>query len=98
MIDDELPASDWNIYVFHFSDGDNWGGGDTEICINILKEKLLPAVNLFCYGQVASPYGSGAFINDLKKGFDGVENLVLSEISGREAIYDSIKEFLGKGR
>ncbi|UCG52074.1 MAG: DUF444 family protein, partial [Candidatus Latescibacterota bacterium] len=98
MIDEELPTSEWNIYVFHFSDGDNWGGGDTEICINILRDKLLPAVNLFCYGQVASPYGSGAFINDLKKGFDGEERLILSEINGREEIYKSIKEFLGKGK
>ena len=25
MIDDEYPAASWNIYPFHFSDGDNWG-------------------------------------------------------------------------
>lgn len=98
LIADRFPPGEWNIYVFHFSDGDNWGGGDTQICVKLMKERLLPAVNLFCYGQVASPYGSGAFINDLNSTFDEQDNLVLSEINGKEEIYDSIKKFLGKGR
>jgi uncharacterized sporulation protein YeaH/YhbH (DUF444 family) len=98
IIQEEVPPSDWNIYVFHFSDGDNWGGGDTEKCLNILRDDMLPSVNLFCYGQVASPYGSGAFINDLSKAFPDTDNLVLSEISNRDEIYKSIKEFLGKGK
>jgi sporulation protein YhbH len=98
MIEEELSPSDWNIYIFHFSDGDNWGGGDTDVCVEILKERLLPFVNLFCYGQVASPYGSGAFVNDLRKVFEGDDRLVLSEIKGREDIYQSIKDFLGRGK
>lgn len=98
LIEEEYSPVDWNIYVFHFSDGDNWGGGDTQTCIEIMQERLFPHVNLFCYGQVASPYGSGAFINDLKQAFPETENLILSGISGREEIYKSIKEFLGKGR
>jgi uncharacterized sporulation protein YeaH/YhbH (DUF444 family) len=98
MIEQRFPVSDWNVYVFHFSDGDNWGGGDTEVCVELLKDRLLPNVNLFCYGQVASPYGSGAFINELSSAFPDGPNLVLSEINGREEILKSIKEFLGKGR
>jgi len=98
MIDEEFPASEWNIYVFHFSDGDNWGGGDTQTCVGLLRDKILPATNLFGYGQVASPYGSGAFINDLAGQFSGAENVVLAEIANREEIYSSIKLFLGKGR
>ncbi len=95
---EQFDPTEWNVYVFHFSDGDNWGGGDTQVCFEVLRDHLLPSVNLFCYGQVASPYGSGAFINDLRGTFDGAENLVLSEINSREDIYDSIKTFLGKGR
>ena len=98
MVDEECPPSEWNVYVFHFSDGDNWGGGDTQQCVKILSERLLPAVNLFCYGQVASPYGSGAFINDLAGPFKETENVVLAEIASKEEIYDSIRKFLGKGR
>ena len=33
MIDDDFPPSEWNIYPFHFSDGDNWSVDDTEQCI-----------------------------------------------------------------
>ncbi len=98
MIAEEYPPSEWNVYVFHFSDGDNWGGGDTQKCFEILEEAILPGVNLFGYGQVASPYGSGAFIRDLRARFGERENLVLSEIESRDDIYDSIRTFLGKGR
>jgi len=98
MLDEEFPVQEWNVYVFHFSDGDNWGGGDTQLCVGLLRDKILPAANLFGYGQVASPYGSGAFINDLAGQFSGADNVVLAEIAGREEIYSSIKQFLGKGR
>ncbi|HEX5131157.1 MAG TPA: DUF444 family protein [Candidatus Krumholzibacteria bacterium] len=98
LLAEGFPPSEWNIYVFHFSDGDNWGGGDTQTCLTVLGEQLLPYVNLFCYGQVASPYGSGAFINDLAGAFKEAPNVVLTEIASRDEIYDSIKKFLGKGR
>ena len=96
IIDRDFPPSEWNIYCFQFSDGDNWGD-DNESCLNFLIENLLPYCNLFCYGQVESPYGSGDFIRELRKIQDDWENLILSEIDSKAAIYDSIKEFLGTG-
>jgi sporulation protein YhbH len=98
LIADTYNPSDWNIYIFHFSDGDNWGEIDTDECLALLKEILLPRVNLFCYGQVESPYGSGQFIRDLEDNLKDEEKIVLSEIPDKEGIYDSIKVFLGKGR
>jgi len=98
MVEDDYSPEEWNLYPFHFSDGDNWGGGDTEICVEILKEALLPVVNQFSYGQVESPYGSGQFIKDLEEHFHDNEPLVTSKIDGKEGIVDSIKTFLGKGR
>ncbi|HJZ88457.1 MAG TPA: DUF444 family protein [Polyangia bacterium] len=99
VVEQSYPPSEWNIYPFHFSDGDNWSVDDTVTCIEILKSELLPKVNLFCYGQVESPYGSGQFIKDLEEHFDEEDgNLVTSEIKGKEAIMDSIKDFLGKGK
>ena len=97
IIQAEYPISDWNIYPFHFSDGDNWSVDDTAECMRILKQGILPASNMFCYGQVESPYGSGQFIKDLSENFGATDEVVLSEIKNREAIYDSIKVFLGKG-
>jgi hypothetical protein len=98
MINDEYPPSEWNIYPFHFSDGDNWSVDDTVTCIDLLKNQILPSVNLFCYGQVESPYGSGQFIKDLQEHFGEHESVVTSEIKGKEAIMDSIRDFLGQGK
>jgi hypothetical protein len=89
----------WNIYPFHFSDGDNWGSEDTRRCVELLRGELLPVVNLFCYGQVKSAYGSGQFKKDLEEAFGPApEPLVLSEIRDKEGIYDSIRDFLSVGK
>ncbi|MBN1348333.1 DUF444 family protein [candidate division KSB1 bacterium] len=94
----DYDPDEWNIYLFHFSDGDNWGEIDTRECFDLLEDVLLPRANLFCYGQVESPYGSGQFLHDLREHFTDQDTLVLSEIPDKEAIYDSIKLFLGKGK
>jgi sporulation protein YhbH len=92
------PSQDWNVYPFHFSDGDNWSVDDTLNCIQILKNRVLPHANMFCYGQVESPYGSGQFVKDLREHLGKDERVVTSEIRDKDAIMDSIKAFLGKGR
>jgi uncharacterized protein len=93
----QYPADQWNIYAFHFSDGDNWGD-DIPKCMEIMTEKLLPKLNLFGYGQVESPYGSGEFFDYIHELVNDHENVVASRIPDREAILGSIKEFLGTGR
>jgi hypothetical protein len=98
LIDERYPVDDWNVYLFHFSDGDNWGGGDTRECIELLRKDLLTKSNLFCYGQVRSLYGSGRFAHDLEEYLGNEESMVISEIADREDIYDAIKSFLGKGK
>ncbi|WP_373044596.1 DUF444 family protein [Vulgatibacter sp.] len=98
IIDHEYPPHAWNTYVFHFSDGDNWSADDTRLCVDVVRERMLPKVNLFAYGQVESPYGSGQFIKDLRENFQEDERVALSEIADKDAIYTSIKDFLGKGK
>jgi sporulation protein YhbH len=98
IIEEEYPPSEWNIYPFHFSDGDNWSADDSNQCISLLRDKMLPNVNMFCYGQVESPYGSGQFIKDLRQAFGkNEENVITSEIKDKDAIYRSIRDFLGSG-
>lgn len=96
IIDSDYPADSWNIYPFHFSDGDNWSIDDTRLCIGLLKKRILPVVNQFGYGQVESPYGSGQFIKDLEEELKNHKKIILSEIKDKEAIYGSIKNFLSK--
>jgi uncharacterized sporulation protein YeaH/YhbH (DUF444 family) len=103
LIDQEHPLDAWNIYAFHFSDGDNWND-DIERACQAVKQ-MLPKLNMFGYGQVRS-YGSGQFIKVLRDYFaeapeasypDGTLRLITSLIPDRDAILDSIKDFLGKG-
>ncbi len=94
----EYPADSYNIYPFHFSDGDNWSADDTRLCMDILRNRLLTVANVFCYGQVESPYGSGQFIKDLRDSFGEDERVLTSEVPNKESIYKSIKDFLGKGK
>ncbi|MFT4625494.1 MAG: uncharacterized sporulation protein YeaH/YhbH (DUF444 family) [Myxococcota bacterium] len=97
ILEADYSASDWNIYPFHFSDGDNWSTSDTGTCMSLLKDRLVPMSNQFSYAQVDSQYGSGQFIKDLNQHFAGEERVVLSRIADRDGIMDSIRELLAKG-
>ncbi|MFM8273539.1 MAG: DUF444 family protein [Gemmata sp.] len=97
IIDARFPPSQWNVYAFHFSDGDNWGD-DVPKCTELLTNTMLPKLNLFGYGQVESPYGSGEFFEHIHELVDDHANVVASRIPDREAILSSIKEFLKTGR
>jgi uncharacterized sporulation protein YeaH/YhbH (DUF444 family) len=90
---DYNPA-DWNLYAFHFSDGENFDDEDDERCLELLEESLLPDLNLFCYGQVRSYYGK-QFIDTLANIED--EKMTAAKINDDEDIYAAIKAFLGKG-
>lgn len=94
IIEEDYNPDDWNLYGFHFSDGENFGGDDDRICMELVKEHLVPAMNLFGYGQVPGGYGR-MFIETLAKIED--EKLVSTKIRDRDAIYEAIKAFLGKG-
>lgn len=98
VVDTNYPVSEWNVYCFQFSDGDNWGE-DNQQSLDLIADFLLPVSNLFCYGQVESPYGSGEYIRALEGRFgEEHEKLILSEIEDRDAIYESIRKFLSTGR
>ncbi len=94
IIQQEYNPDDWNLYAFHFSDGENFGGNDDEICQIVIEEHLLPHLNLFGYGQVPGGHGK-MFMDTIEKIED--EKLVSTKIDDKEAILPAIKTFLGKG-
>ncbi len=97
IIESDYSPLEWNIYPFHFSDGDNYVT-DNDHCMQLLEKWLIPYSNIFCYGQVAGFYGSGKFLQDLDEHFHNEEDLITSHINDKDEIYNSIKEFLGKGK
>lgn len=96
--------SSWNIYLFHFSDGDNSSDADNRLCVKMLDDELLPICNMFGYCQVASAYGSGSFLNVLQEAFPGGRadeagpKLITSKVNGREDLIESLKTFFKAGR
>jgi uncharacterized sporulation protein YeaH/YhbH (DUF444 family) len=98
IIDERFPPAEWNVYIFHFTDGENYSRQDTDRCKQLVAEKLLPAANLFGYGQVESYGTSGDFYDALESRFGDDDRVALSRIANRDSIVDSIKSFLGRGR
>lgn len=112
VLEANYDPADWNIYLFHFSDGDNSSESDNRTCVNILEKSLLPKANLFGYVQVASPYGSGSFINVLREAFpsgsagptadggpaDPKSKVITSRVNNREDIYESLRTLFKAGR
>jgi uncharacterized protein len=98
QIAERYRPEDWNVYPFHYSDGDNWSARDTETCIHLLRDEILPRVNQFCYSQVKSAHGSGQFKKDLDAAFAGEDALVTTGLTDRRDIPASIRAYLGRGR
>lgn len=98
LIRDKYPPAQWNIYPFHYSDGDNWSARDTKACIRLLQEEILPHVNQFAYSQVKSVYGSGQFKGELDREFGETENVVSVDVADRHGVPGALREFLHRGR
>ena len=104
ILEDAYDPADWNVYLFHFSDGDNSSEADNRLCAKLLEEHLVPRANMFGYCQVTSAYGSGNFINVLGEAFpDGAADdlgrrLITSRVDKREDIYDALRAFFKQGR
>lgn len=96
LIRTQYSPNDWNIYLFQFSDGDNFAS-DNDRALEVIEQSLLPAANLYCYGQVDQRHYSDSFLDVLAE-FSEVENLITTRIPNDDAIYDAIKSFLGKGK
>ncbi|MBK8268889.1 MAG: DUF444 family protein [Planctomycetes bacterium] len=98
ILESHYSPTEWNVYIFHFSDGDNSSESDSRECCKIMQEHLLPYINMFGYCQVASAYGSGNFINVVHEYLDKNDNVITSRVNTKDDIYDSLKTFFAKGK
>ncbi len=98
IIYEDYNPSEWNIYPFQFSDGDNWEDDNVQ-CVRLLADEILPSANLFCYGEVRGPRGLSRYMETLNVlDADVSECVATTAIRDKDGIYDAIKAFLGKGR
>src|SRR5918911_5155164 len=100
VIAERFPPRDWNIYPFHFSDGDNYYSDNDEAVR--LADELISTCNLFGYGEIgeegASSYrrSSGAPLFIFQKRFKNQGRFVGVRIDDKEEVYPALKEFFGK--
>lgn len=100
LIHGYYDPSSWNLYAFHFTDGENFGYDD-EDALGYLMKDLIPVVNLFGYCQVLPTYTiDSTFLRTIQRAYDErlPENLVLYQIDDDDQIFDGLKKFLGKGK
>jgi len=70
LIDSSYPTSSWNVYPFHFSDGEDW---DVEETVRAAKELLEKGVATLGYGEIQEEYGSSVLMKAFR------EELALAE-------------------
>jgi sporulation protein YhbH len=100
IIGSRFRPQDWNIYPFHFSDGDNYYS-DNEEAVR-LADQLIATCNLFGYGEIgeegASSYrrSSGALLSIFNDRLKRKERFVGVRIDDKEDVYPALKQFFGK--
>ena len=78
LIDAEYPTSRWNVYPFHFSDGEDW---DADRTVQSLKSLLERGVSAFGYGEIQTDYSSSVLMSAFEK------ELALQESRQGQLIY-----------
>jgi sporulation protein YhbH len=92
IIDSRFPPSLYNIYPFHFSDGDNLTS-DNERCVRLIKE-LLERSNIFGYGEV-NQYNRSSTLMSAYKHLDH-QQFLYYVIKEKGEIYNALKTFFRK--
>lgn len=98
LIKERYSPTNWNIYTFHCSDGDNWGE-DNDQAVE-LANRLCELCNLFGYGEIkTSSYTStimSRYLEDIQK-----PNFTAVKISRKEDVWPAFVQMLatqGKGK
>ncbi|MBW7477812.1 sporulation protein YhbH [Paenibacillus oenotherae] len=92
IIDSRYPPNMYNIYPFHFSDGDNLTS-DNERCVKLIGE-LLKRSNLFGYGEV-NQYNRSSTLMSAYKNIN-LPHFMYYVIREKGEVYNALKSFFSK--
>ncbi|MBM6997697.1 sporulation protein YhbH [Paenibacillus sp. DXFW5] len=92
IIDSRYSPSSYNIYPFHFSDGDNLTS-DNERCVKLIGE-LMKRSNLFGYGEV-NQYNRGSTLMSAYRTIKQ-EKFMYYVIKEKGEVYNALKRFFHK--
>jgi uncharacterized protein len=100
IIAERFPPRDWNVYPFHFSDGDNYYS-DNEDAVK-MADQLIETCNLFGYGEIGEEgmatyrRSSGALLSIFNDRLKNKERFIGVRIDDKEDVYPALKHFFGK--
>jgi len=94
LIDSRFPPALWNIYPFHFSDGDNLTS-DNEKCVRLIGQ-LMDRCNLFGYGEVNQYNRNSTLMSAYKHISSG--KFLYSIIREKGEVYAALKHFFSPGQ
>jgi uncharacterized sporulation protein YeaH/YhbH (DUF444 family) len=94
IIHHRYPPSKYNIYPFHFSDGDNLTS-DNERCVKLIGE-LLKVSNMFGYGEV-NQYNRSSTLMSAYKNIK-LDQFMYHVIKDKGEVYEALKTFFRKGQ
>jgi hypothetical protein len=92
IIKERFDPVSWNIYPFHFSDGDNWGDVDNRRCVDLVN-RLLDASNVFGYGEIRE--GGVRSSSTLMNAFQSLKNerFIPVIITDKKDVHPALKKF-----
>jgi sporulation protein YhbH len=93
LVNGRYPPQNWNIYPFHFSDGDNWPS-DNEICQKLAAD-LVDLSSQVGYGEIRQRRYAGQ--STLMHAFETVDDprFVRVTITDRTDVYPALRTFFG---
>jgi uncharacterized sporulation protein YeaH/YhbH (DUF444 family) len=92
IVEERFSPTQWNIYPFHFSDGDNWGEVDNQRCLDLVN-RLLERSNVFGYGEIQE--GGRRSLSTLMSTFSQIqdEHFIGVTIASKEDVYPALRQF-----
>jgi uncharacterized protein len=92
IVEERYHPSAWNIYPFHFSDGDNWGDVDNRRCVDLVN-RLLDVSNVFGYGEIRE--GGVRSSSTLMNAFQAIKNdrFIPVIITEKRDVHPALKRF-----
>lgn len=90
IIEQRYNPQDYNVYAFHFSDGDNLTS-DNEKCVTYVNQ-LLKACNLVGYGEIKGPYYHASTLRTV---FKRIKDVKFTSVGIKEKgdVYPALKTF-----
>jgi uncharacterized sporulation protein YeaH/YhbH (DUF444 family) len=106
IVEERYPSDAWNIYAAQASDGDNYSS-DSQACLQLLQEDILPACQYFAYVEVYDPRQAEIFlsnlnVSDLWKDYESVAagrgNFAMKRVFSKADVFPVFRQLFASTR